>query len=285
MSQKSKSKPYPNPRRMASMADRHVLYEQAVQCVEGEIDFVDATFKELRGRRAARLREDFCGTAATACEWVRRRPGNFAVGLDLDQPTLDWGLARNVAKLKPSARERVKLMNRDVLKPGRGTGDMDCILAMNFSYWTFKTREILRAYFKQVRKSLVHDGVFFLDIYGGWETTKIQRERREIKGGRGKKSNFTYIWDQAAFDPITGHATNYIHFRLADGTYLRKAFTYDWRVWSIPEVRELLLEAGFRKVTVYWEGEDENGEGDGIFVPAEHGEAFPVFISYIVAER
>ena len=68
---------------LAKQADRHVLYEKAVQCVEAEIDMVDQNFKTLRGRRAISLREDFCGTANTSCEWVRRRSTNFAVGIDI----------------------------------------------------------------------------------------------------------------------------------------------------------------------------------------------------------
>jgi hypothetical protein len=272
----------PSESRPRSSPDRHILYQKAVQCVEAEIDFVDDTFRALRKRRARRLREDFCGTAATSCEWVRRRPGNIAVGLDLDQPTLDWAHAHNLASLTPAQRKRITLVRRNVNSPGRDAGAMECILAMNFSYWIFKTRPQLRAYFRRVRESLVKDGIFFLDIYGGWETTKIQKERRQIGG---EKRGFTYIWDQASFDPATNHGTNYIHFRLADGTLLRRAFTYEWRVWSIAEVRELLHEAGFRRVTVYWEGDDDNGEGNGVFTPGESGEQCPVFISYIVAEK
>jgi SAM-dependent methyltransferase len=272
--------------------DRHILYQNAVQCVESEIDFVDTTFKELRGRRAIRLREDFCGTAATACEWVRRRPANLAIGLDLDQPTLDWGLANNITRLKPAARKRITLLNRNVLEPGPGTDGMDAILAMNFSYWVLKTRPLMRQYFQSVHRSLVADGIFFLDTYGGWEATRPQRERRHIdapmKLGSGRaagRKGYTYIWDQATFDPITFHGTNHIHFRLPDGRYMRKAFSYDWRVWSIPETRELLEEAGFRQVTVYWEGEDEDGEGNGEFAPAESAETCPAFIAYIVARK
>ena len=41
--------------RMAATADRHRLYELSVQCVEAEIDFVDETYRALRGRKA-RLR-------------------------------------------------------------------------------------------------------------------------------------------------------------------------------------------------------------------------------------
>ena len=57
---------------------------------------VDQNFKTLRGRQAISLREDFCGTANTSCEWVRRRSKNIAVAIDLDQEVLDWGRTRNV---------------------------------------------------------------------------------------------------------------------------------------------------------------------------------------------
>ena len=43
----------------ADKADRHILYQRAVQCVESEIDMVDETFRILRGRDAKTLREDF----------------------------------------------------------------------------------------------------------------------------------------------------------------------------------------------------------------------------------
>lgn len=276
------AKPYPDPTLMAAKADRHILYQRSVQAVGAEIDFVDQTFKQLRSRRASRLREDFCGTAASACEWARRRPTNLAIGLDLDQPTLDWGAAHNRSKLSASAQSRVRLLRRDVLDPGPGASRMDAILAMNFSWWIFKSRELLLRYFRSVHQSLVKDGVFFLDIYGGWESMKEQRDRRQIDG---KARGFTYVWDQERFDPVTNETLCHIHFRFRDGSWLRKAFTYDWRLWTVPETREALADAGFAKTTVYWEGDDGKGGGNGIFEPAEHGECCAAFIAYIVAEK
>jgi len=32
---------------------------------------------------------------------------------------------------------------------------------------------------------------------------------------------------------------------------LDRAFSYYWRMWTLPELQELLQEAGFVKVTVY----------------------------------
>ena len=41
----------------------------------------------------------------------------------------------------------------------------------------------------------------------------------------------------------------------------------------------------FRSATVYWEGEDEDGEANGEFTPNATGRADPAWIAYIVAER
>jgi hypothetical protein len=262
---------------------KHVLYERSVQEPASEVDFVDRVFRKLRGRRASRLREDFCGTAAVACEWVRRRKTNTAVGLDLHQPTLDWGREHHIAKLRPEARSRVKLLRRSVLSPGgAAAGRMDAILAMNFSYWVFKDRRTLLRYFSTVRASLVRDGIFFFDIYGGPDAFDEMKDRRPIGG---KKRGFTYIWDQERVDHITNETLCHIHFRFPDGRSIRKAFTYDWRIWTIPEVRDILADAGFKRTTVYWEGDDGKGGGSGTFRPQKHGECGAAFIAYIVAER
>ena len=132
-------------------------------------------------------------------------------------------------------------------------------------------------YFKQVHKGLVDDGIFFLDAFGGYEAYEEMKEVTENDG-------FTYIWDQASYNPITGHYTCKIHFKFKDGSKLKNAFTYDWRLWSLPELTEMLIEAGF-KPTVYWEGTDEDDEGNGIFEPTTQGEADAGWIVYIVAEK
>ena len=273
----------------ASTADRHVLYELAVQNVESEIDFVDDEYKRLRGRRASRMREDFCGTANTACEWVRRRPDNTAVGLDLDAPTLEWGRIHNVGLLKPAQRGRVTLLERNVLEPGGEGSGADIVLAMNFSYWIFQQRTTMLEYFRSVRESLAEGGVFFLDHYGGPESMEETRDKRRIEPEdgpyKGKKWRFTYVWDQHKYNPITGEMECHIHFEFPDGTKMRRAFTYVWRLWSLQEIQDCLRDAGFSRVTVYWEGTDDDGEGDGVFAPAMWGETCPAFVTYISAEK
>lgn len=261
----------------ARTADKYTLYELAVQAPDAEIGFVDRTFKKLRGRTATTLREDFCASAASACEWVRKRRTNRAVALDLDPTVLAWGRDNNLAKLDDDQRSRISLLERNVLTPGDAR-NVDIVLAMNFSYWIFQQRATMLAYFKSVRESLARDGVLFMDIYGGWESHKAQVERRRCKG-------FTYIWEQAWLHPISGEMQCYIHFEFPDRTRIRRAFSYVWRLWTIPEIRDLLAEAGFARTTVYWEGDDGKGGGNGVFRPSATGEDGASFICYITAEK
>ena len=74
----------------AQRADRHDLYERAVQDVESEIDFVVQTWGELRKRPLRKLREDFSGTCATSCEFVRRGRTHEAWCVDHDPAVLEW---------------------------------------------------------------------------------------------------------------------------------------------------------------------------------------------------
>lgn len=260
----------------ASTADKHHLYERSVQSPEAEIEFIDRTFKAIRGRVPEVLREDFCGTAFLACTWVRSRKRNQSIGVDLDQPTLGWAIANNLSWLNEEERSRVELICDDVTKVRARPADV--VAAFNFSYFIFKTRTQLLNYFKAARRGLRKDGLFYLDCYGGYEAQDVMTEPRKCAG-------FTYVWDQSKFNPVTNETLCHIHFKFSDGTKMKKAFTYDWRLWSLAEIRELLEEAGFSESTVYWEGTDEDGEGNGIFRPTTKGEVCAGWVSYIIARR
>ena len=43
--------------------------------------------------------------------------------------------------------------------------------------------------------------------------------------------------------------------------------------------------AGFKRSTVYWEGDDAKGGGNGIFTKTEIGESCLSWIAYVVAEK
>lgn len=262
--------------RMAETADRFELYENAVQDADTEMEFVADVYSETRGREARVLREDFCGSGWAACEWVRRDSGNRAFGVDLDEEVLEWGRQRHWSGLSADEQARVKLLHGDVL--ATDTGPADIIVAMNFSYWIFKERAQLLKYFKTVHDGLAEDGMFLMDAYGGYEAFQDEyTEKRKCDG-------FTYVWEQEDYDPVSGDYVCHISFRFPDGSALQRAFSYHWRLWTLPEIRELLTEAGFRKVSVWWQGEDEDGEEDGEYELVERGDADPAWICYLAAE-
>ncbi|UCD74147.1 MAG: methyltransferase domain-containing protein [Phycisphaerales bacterium] len=274
---KSRRKPKKKGWRTAATSDLNELYELSVQEPEAECDLIDQVWKEKRKRLARSIREDFCGTAIVAMEWIKRRPDNTSIGVDLDTSVLEWAKERLPKRLTEEQAKRLTLIEGDVLKTT--TEPVDSLLAMNFSYNLFKTRKELKHYFRCAYKALVDDGIMLLDAYGGSDSFLEMEEDRDLDG-------FTYVWDQQYYNPITGDVVNHIHFKFPDGTKIKKAFTYEWRLWTLPEIQELLLEAGFREVTVYWEGTDEEtGEGDGEWTATTRGEACPGWVAYLAAEK
>lgn len=273
-SKKAKSKkksPY-----TAATADKYVLYQLSVQAPDHEVEFIDEVFRKRRKRIATSLREDFCGTALLCSEWVKSGSARSAVGIDIDPEPLEWGSENNIAPLGDAA-SRVSLLQENVLNVHEG--NFDVAVGFNFSYWLFQKRQQMRHYFEVVRSSLCDDGIFFLDFYGGWQAEEPMEEPRDVEG------KFEYVWDQADYNPIDSSAQNYIHFRFKDGTEMERAFEYEWRLWTIIEIRELLEEAGFRRSLVYWEEEDENGDETGEYSPREEAENHPGWLAYIIAEK
>jgi len=261
---------------MADTADIHELYEESVQNVENEVSFLKTTFAARTGRTAHTLREDFCGTASLACEWVKQGTEFSALGVDIDASVLDWGRKYRVSRLSPADQARVSLIESDVQTVE--TSPVDILVAFNFSYWIFDERAQMLNYLRRCHAAIKADGLLFLDMFGGPESMEETKEKTKHKG-------FTYIWEQAEFHPVTNHLQCYIHFKFKDGSKIKRAFSYSWRLWTAPEIRDLLLEAGFANVTVYWEGEDENGDGNGEFTPDARGEADLAWVAYIVAEK
>jgi SAM-dependent methyltransferase len=261
---------------MAERADIHDLYERAVQTVDVEAEFLRDTFRALRGREPSSLREDFCGTASLACEWVRGGARRHAIGVDIDPDVLDWGRRNRVARLPEAARARVRLLHEDVRTVD--TSPVDIVAAFNFSYFCFKTRDEMRKYFVRAREALNDDGLLLLDAFGGPDASDLMKEKTKVDG-------FTYVWEQAEFEPVTSRILCHIHFKFPDGSKIKRAFTYDWRLWTLPELRELTLEAGFSNVRVYWEGDDGKGGGNGEFKEHATGEADLAWIAYLVAEK
>lgn len=254
----------------ADLADAHECYELAVQSPESDIEFFLARFREHRNREPLTFREDFCGTAFVSATWLAGSDRRRAIGIDLDRATLDWGRRRHFSD--PALARRIQFFEQDVRTAVEPRVDLAC--ALNFSFCVFKTRSALLDYFAAVHRGLAPDGLFVTELYGGTEAIIAIEDEREL-------DDFDFLWEQEKYNPITNEVLCHIHFAFRDGSMLERAFTYDWRLWTLPEVRELLLEAGFEQVDIYWEETDDDGDGNGVHhrtVEEENQESWLVYI-------
>lgn len=249
----------------AATADKYELYQLAVQSAAHDVRLASRIYRRLRGREALHMREDFCGTAQLSAEWVKLGGGRTAEGWDLDPEPLAWGKAKNIAPLGEAAA-RVELFRGDVRERSRRRADLR--LAQNFSWWVFKERSVLLDYCTRVRKELAEGGMFLMDIYGGLESPEEMSEKRPIDAG------FVYVWEQERYLPGTADYRCHIHFHFKDGTKKKRAFSYDWRLWTLPEVKDVLRDAGFSDVQSWFEGTDHSTKelsGSGIYYPDQAG--------------
>lgn len=259
-----------------SLEQKYDYYERSVQNPESEVSFMHDEYKRLFKRSPFLLREDFCGTGAISCKWVEQDKKCEAYGIDLDDEPMQIGKERHLSKLKPEQRKRMHYCKANVLTVK--TPKMDVICAFNFSYFYFKTRKELLKYFKSVRKALKKEGLYFIDLFGGPESQKLVTDVKKLRG-------LTYYWECQKFNPVTHDCFFAIHYKDGKGKMHKNVFTYDWRFWTLPELLDILADAGFSKSTAYWEGDDGKGGGNGEFKPTVEGENCDAFVSYIVAKR
>lgn len=263
------------------------LYESCVQNP-------DLAVKLLRGIHAASpriLAEDFCGTAALSRAWVRAIPDARAIAADIDPAPLKRAraeIARSQnAKSRPAIAKRVRILQANVLTSAPlAKVRADVLFVGNFSIGEIHDRATLVRYLARSRNRLLPGGVFVCDIYSGESAFRegtTQREHILANGTRVK-----YTWEQRAADPLTGLVENALHFRVFKGSELvqdlRDAFVYHWRLWSIPELRDAMLEAGFDRVDVYAQLPDAEDSDGNVYAspvddPAELGPSFIVCIA------
>lgn len=256
--------------------DKYEYYEKSVQNPSNEVEFFNDKYFEIKKKKPRTLREDFCGTGAISCEWVAQSPEHKAWAIDLDPEPVEYGKKNHVTKLKQEDQSRVKYILEDVLKVK--TEKVDVCFAFNFSYFIFKQRAELLTYFKAVREALNDDGVFFIDLFGGPDS---QTEMTDII----KHEGFKYYWECQKFNPMNNHCRFAIHIKRKGEQKRKDVFVYEWRMWVMSELKDIMLEAGFKSTIGYWEGEDDDGGGDGEFFATEEAENCDAWVTYIAAVK
>lgn len=266
------------------MPSKFSLYQKSVQSPKGDISYLQKFFMMyVGGRIPLHLQEDFCGTAFLSTEWLRTDARRTAVGLDLDFESLNWCMENNVDKIGSDGYSRLSLFHGNVLQPLEAqlvkfnhqylvknipgeaessiqldTDDIsddepimrniqlpakDIVCAFNYSCCCLHNRKELLLYFKHVIDALSKKGgIFVMDLYGGTSSERPLRLQRKFP-------NFTYVWEQAEFDIIQRKTRISLHFHLQKHQRkIRHAFSYNWRLWTLPEIKDCMEEAGFQSV-------------------------------------
>ena len=236
----------------APIPDRHELYERAVQSPAMQARFLRALLGADR-RGPVTLGEDFSAAGAIARAFLALDPGHRAVCVDLDPVAL----RRLTEMLDPPLHHALTTRNTDVFD---ARDPVDILAALNFSLCEIHDRPRLVGYLRNARQRLNPGGVFVADLYGGADAMAVGESEEELPGG------VRYVWEQRRADPLTGRVVNAMHFHLPAGETLRDAFVYDWRLWTVPELRDAMTEAGFPFTEVH----DRLGgaiDGDGAVHP------------------
>jgi SAM-dependent methyltransferase len=276
----------PAPR--APLPDRHALYEVAVQGVDWDLDFIERVWRRRNpGREPRAFREDFCSTAALATAWALRGPRRRAWGVDLDAEPLAWARRHRLPHARGAAR-RVTLVRGDVRRVRLPRVDAAC--ALNFSWWVFHERAELLRYLRAARAGLRPGGVLVLNLFGGGDAEQALTERTRKRAANAPDGTmlpaFTYVWEHTAVNATDRRLVAHIHFELRDGRRMRRAFTYDWRMYTIPELRDALAEAGFASFEVWSEGWDPRSRrGNGTLYRRTRIDNEDTWVAYAVAGR
>jgi hypothetical protein len=221
--------------------NRFDLYEMAVQCPPIEAQFLDA----VHARQPRVLGEDFAGPASVSRAWLSLDEDRSAIATDLDEQPLRHAVRRLVEAKGEAEAQRLTLRVRDALEVGDRA---DVIASLNFAVCELHGRDRLLTYLRNCLFRLEANGVLVCDLYGGIDAMLPGESEQIVETEDGE---IVYTWQQVEADATTGRVRNAIHFELPGGGRVRNAFEYDWRLWSPPELRDAMREAGFRTTEVY----------------------------------
>ncbi len=268
-----------SPLETALKLNRHDLYERCVQ----NPAVVVRLLRAIHGGDPTpplRLREDFSARARVSRQWCRDVPAGTATAVDLDPSLLRDLLTKHARSTPP----RVKAIAGNALRLPVRPASADIVFVGNFSIGEIHDRPTLVKYLRDSAARLAPGGVFICDTYGGesaFRTGSVQRthpwarpDSRPVgqirRASRPSKSTadlrIRYTWEQREANPLSGMVTNAIHFRVFRGSEvigeITDAFIYHWRLWSVPELRDAMAQAGFASSDVYADVPDaQDSEG------------------------
>lgn len=267
---------------------RQRLYEQTVQMGNKIIDFMRKEYKSKFDQYPTTFREDFCSSGIYCEKWVKSSYNTYAIGIDIDQKALDYGVKYNIYDNK-----RMKLINHNVLDPylpssievnknekqeekekesnhhNENEDDnededeykevdinklstFNIICSMNYSHFLLTKRKDLLKYFQNVYESLDKTSMFFIDFYGGPHIYSSSEH------SSNKQDNYYCL--SSKMNIMNNNQT--IDLKFKQNKKYNSLFHYTFRVYSLIELKEAMEEVGFKKFKVFIKLFNEDEEDD-----------------------
>lgn len=230
---------------------RHDLYTLCVQSPERDaraLRSLHALHAGAGREKPLILAEDFCGPASISLAWTRLYPGSSALAVDRDPKPLAH--AKTHAKALGGSPPNLRFVCADVHTE---KSKAHVLAALNFAICELHERAALVKYLKHARTRLKPRGCAVFDLYGGVDAFSPGMVSQRFKGPDGEK--VMYVWEQRDADPLRGRVCNALHFRVTPkrgkSYELHDAFVYHWRLWSVPELVDAMLDAGFSAAQVF----------------------------------
>lgn len=283
---------------MQEFLDPLDLYRWSTQDPTAQAAVLAEIYRRIRDHREPRiLREDFAGNAADATAWVDAARNRRAIAVDFDGPTLEYAQHR-AERILGKRSNRIDFIEADVhqMKPPQ-VAAADVLSVLNFSTFYMHSRKALRRYFEHAHECLNNEGVLILNAYGGPAAMRAHTDQHRIvptreRGQKQALPPFDYHWQQLDYDACSARIRCRIHFDVPDPEapegkrHLANAFSYDWRLWTLPELTETLREAGFRKAQVWRHTADIDARPPTVFLgPVRALRHQELWLAYVVGIR
>ncbi|BBD60563.1 type 12 methyltransferase [Nostoc sp. HK-01] len=186
--------------------------------------------------KPARILDICCGTGQIAQRLLQK--GYQVTGIDSSEEMLRY--ARKNAPHAEFILEDARFF--------QFTSIFHAVISTDVGLNLINTLEELQSVFQNVYQALRENGIFIFDLYveelciEDWQTTKIQGEAKE---NNAWINQFDYdVETKIGCDRTT-------RFELIDGQWQRFNMTFNWKLYSVTDVKSALAKVGFTDIVFY----------------------------------
>lgn len=186
----------------------------------------------------ASVMELACGTGKIAVRLAKA--GYDVVGVDLSSDMLALAYQR-----AEEANVTVQWMEAD-MRELAVIGEFDCITCFSDSLCYMRTKEEVKKVFEGVYQNLKEEGVFLFDVHSLYQMNEVFPGYQYIY----QDDQNAFLWESFALEENAVEHVLTFFLENESGMYERIEEVHEEKTFSVEEYKALLLQVGFKNVTV-----------------------------------